>query len=195
MTDDSTIRFEEQIADQVRSFLISVRDIAAQPDEDGVDEGLASLPYLLLEVSQLLLAGGRLGAISDVVPDERFEPDTGPDPDVEELRERLARLLAPVDDYVEIVDPMDPDRGADGFLISGDLASIASDLLHGLAHYHDGRTLEALWWWQFSYLSNWGQRALCAQRALLSMMSHQRLDADDVDMLAAEADALLADQE
>ncbi|WP_254710554.1 DUF5063 domain-containing protein, partial [Streptomyces lunaelactis] len=32
------------------------------------------------------------------------------------------------------------------------------DLRHGLAHYRSGRTSEALWWWQFSYFSNWGPR-------------------------------------
>ena len=70
---------------------------------------------------------------------------------------------------------------------------MALDLAHGLRHYDDGRVAEALWWWQFSYLSSWGQHALQAQRALLSIISHQRLDAEDEDAIAAEADALLRD--
>ena len=96
---EDLLDFAAQIADQVQSFLISVRDIAAQPDEDGIDEGLASLPYLLLEVSQLLLAGGRLGAFEDFVPEERFESDAGPDPDLDAMRDRLAILFEGLDEY------------------------------------------------------------------------------------------------
>jgi Domain of unknown function (DUF5063) len=178
--------FTAEIADQIESFLVALREIA-RAENTG-----STLSLLLLEVSQLALAGGRLGAISDVVPDGRFEPDAGPDPDVEELRERLAHLLSPVDDYVEIVDPMDPERGADQFLISDDLASIASDLLHGLAHYRDGRTLEALWWWQFSYLSSWGATCGGTLRALHSLIAHTRLD-HHTDSASAAEEQLLAD--
>jgi hypothetical protein len=178
--------FTAEIADQVESFLVAVREIAR-----GDDPG-STLSLLLLEVSQLALAGGRLGAITDVVPDGRFEPDPGPDSDVDELRERLAELLEPVDDYVEIIDPVDPARGADGFLLSADLASIASDLLHGLTHYRDGRTVEALWWWQFSYLSSWGATCGGVLRALQSLIAHTRLDHHADPTLDAE-DELLAE--
>ncbi|HEX6233439.1 MAG TPA: DUF5063 domain-containing protein [Jiangellaceae bacterium] len=185
-SDDEYAEFTAEIADQVESFLVAVREIAR-----GTDPG-TSLSMLLLQVSQLALAGGRLGAISDVVPQERFEPDAGPDPDVEELRERLAALLEPVDDYVEIIDPVDPARGADTFLISDDLASIASDLLHGLTHYRDGRTSEALWWWQFSYLSSWGATCSAVLRALHSLIAHTRLDTERDPATDAE-DELLAE--
>lgn len=177
--------FTAEIADQVESFLVAVREIAR-----GDDPG-STLSLLLLEVSQLALAGGRLGAISDVIPHERFEPDPGPDADVEELRERLAELLEPVDDFVEIIDPVDPARGADGFLLSDDLASISSDLLHGLTHYRDGRTVEALWWWQFSYLSSWGATCIATLRALHSLIAHTRLDHEWDAAIDAE-DELLA---
>ena len=44
------------------------------------------------------------------------------------------------------------------------------------------RTLEALWWWQFSYLSTWGQGASGALRALQSLVAHVRLEVPiDVD--------------
>jgi len=162
-----------EIADQIQSFLVAIREIARGENPD------TTLSMLLLEVSQLCLAGGRLGAISDVVPVERFEPDAGPDPDVDELRERIAGLLDPVDAYVEVVDPVDPARGATGFRLSDDLASIASDLLHGLSHYRDGRVVEALWWWQFSYLSSWGSSCGAALRALHSLIAHTRLDHHD----------------
>ena len=51
-------------------------------------------------------------------------------------------------------------------------------LVHGLAHYKAGRADEALWWWQYSYLSNWGSTASSALRALHSAVAHTRLDAD-----------------
>ena len=168
--------FAEQIADQVQSFLISVRDIAAQPDEEGVDEGLASLPYLLLEVSQLLLAGGRLGAFEDFVPDERFESDAGPDPDLDAMRDRLAVLFEGLDEYAEVFDPYGAPPEITVNRLSDDLTAIANDLVHGLAHYQDGRIVEALWWWQFSYVSSWGAAASGVLRAIQSLIAHDRLE-------------------
>ncbi|PZF83608.1 DUF5063 domain-containing protein [Jiangella anatolica] len=181
--------FAAEIADQIESFLLAVREIAR-----GADPG-STLSLLLLEVSQLCLAGGRLGAISDVVPDERFEPDAGPDADVDELRLRIAALLEPVDGYVEVVDPVDPERGATGFRLSDDLASIAQDLLHGLTHYKDGRVIEALWWWQFSYLSSWGSTAGSALRALHSLIAHTRLDHHDEQIEVTQEELLPAQAE
>jgi hypothetical protein len=168
--------FAEQIADQVQSFLISVRDIAAQPDEEGVDEGLASLPYLLLEVSQLLLAGGRLGAFEDFVPEERFESDAGPDPDLDAMRDRLAVLFEGLDEYAEVFDPYGAPPEITVNRLSDDLTAIATDLVHGLAHYKDGRVIEALWWWQFSYVSTWGAAASAVLRAIQSLIAHDRLE-------------------
>jgi hypothetical protein len=168
--------FAEQIADQVQSFLISVRDIAAQPDEEGVDEGLASLPYLLLEVSQLLLAGGRLGAFEDFVPDERFESDAGPDPDLDAMRDRLAILFEGLDEYAEVFDPYAAPPEIMVNRLSDDLTAIATDLVHGLAHYEEGRVVEALWWWQFSYVSTWGAAASAVLRAIQSLIAHDRLE-------------------
>ncbi len=176
--------FAAEIADQLQSFLIAVREIARG------DAPSSQLPTLLLQVSQLLLAGGRLGAVSDFVPDERFEPDPGYDPDLEELRERLADLLQGIDHYVEVNDPVDPDRGADTFLLSDELASIASDLLHGMAHYRDGRLIEALWWWQFSYLSSWGATASGVLRALHSLIAHTRWESDRDPEVEAEEELL-----
>ena len=43
-----------------------------------------------------------------------------------------------------------------------------------------GGVLEALWWWQFSYLSNWGGTASAALRALQSVVAHVRLDRERV---------------
>ena len=91
--------FAADIADQVQTFLIALGAVARGDMPDG------ALSILLLEVSQLLLAGGRLGAVVDFVPTERFEPDVGMDPDADELRARLAGLLEPIDEYVEVFDP------------------------------------------------------------------------------------------
>lgn len=159
------------IADQIESFLLALREIA-RSDDPG-----RAVPLLLLEVSQLLLAGGRLGVHSDFVPQEQWEPDTGPDEDLDELRARLADLLADVDEFTEVFDPYtDPPEMLHASL-SDDLADIASSVAHGLRHFRAGRADEALWWWQFSYVSSWGAEASGALRALQSVIAHDRLDA------------------
>lgn len=170
MTEDPS-NFATQIADQVESFLIALREVArvATPGE--------AVPMLLVGVSQLLLAGGRLGAITDVVPEERFEPDAGDDPDLDELRAALAGLLDPIDEYAEVFDPYERNPELMICRISDDLAGVAAALLHGLQHYKAGRQDEALWWWQYSYLSHWGSNAATTLRALQSVVAHDRLDA------------------
>ncbi|GAA2510822.1 DUF5063 domain-containing protein [Streptomyces thermolineatus] len=162
--------FAVQIADQVESFVLAVDEVA-KGDEPG-----SAISLLLLEVSQLLLAGGRLGAIEDVLPEDRYEPDTGPEPDGDELREQLAALLEPIDVYHEVFDPYAPDERPQAFRISDDLAGVVTDLRHGLVHYRAGRVAEALWWWQFSYLSNWGATTTAVLRALQSLVAHVRMN-------------------
>ena len=63
------------------------------------------------------------------------------------------------------------------YRLSDDIADVAADLYHGLAHFKAGRADEALWWWQYSYLANWGSTASSALRALHSAVAHTRLDA------------------
>ncbi|MDQ1614323.1 MAG: hypothetical protein QOJ60_262 [Actinomycetota bacterium] len=184
MTDDLS-DFTIEIADQVESFVVAVREIAAGEDPD------YAISLLLLEVSQLLLAGGRLGAISDVVPRERFEPDAGFDPDLEGLRTSLANLLEPIDEHTTLFDAYASEPEVYTSRLSDDIADVMSDLLHGLQHYRAGHTDEALWWWQFSYLSNWGSTASSVLRALHSVVSHVRLDALDDEDTVIE-DRLLA---
>jgi hypothetical protein len=181
---DDLSDFTVEIADQVESFVVAVREIAAGEDPD------YAISLLLLEVSQVLLAGGRLGAIHDVVPEERFEPDPGHDPDVEGLRTSLANLLEPIDEFSALFDPYgEPEVFTSR--ISDEVADVMSDLLHGLLHYRAGRSSEALWWWQFSYLSNWGSSASSVLRALHSVVSHVRLDTP-VDEETLVEDRLLA---
>lgn len=176
--------FAVQISDQIESFIVSVREVAKGDEPD------SAVPFLLLEVSQLLLAGGRLGAHEDIVPEERYEPDLGPEQDVDDLRERLAALLNPIDVYSEVFDPYEPRKAPVACRISDDLADVVADLCHGLAHYRAGRTTEALWWWQFSYFSNWGSTASGALRALQSLVAHVRLNQplEDLDGLDTDED-------
>ncbi|MEU2624738.1 DUF5063 domain-containing protein [Streptomyces sp. NPDC007157] len=178
--------FSVQIADQVESFLVAVTEVAKGDEPD------SAVPFLLLEVSQLLLAGGRLGAHEDIVPDERYEPDLGPEPDVDQLRENFARLLEPIDVYSEVFDPYAPRRAPVPARLSDDLADIITDLRHGMAHYRAGRTTEALWWWQFSYFSNWGPTASAVLRALQSILIHVRLNQplDELDGLDTDQDTM-----
>ncbi|AZK95507.1 MULTISPECIES: DUF5063 domain-containing protein [Streptomyces] len=180
--------FAVQIADSVESFIVAVTEVAKGDEPD------SAVPFLLLEVSQLLLTGGRLGAHEDIVPDERYEPDTGPEPDVDELRERLARMLEPVDVFSEVFDPYEPRKAPVAFRISDNIADIVTDLRHGLAHYRAGRTTEALWWWQFSYFSNWGPTASATLRALQSLVSHVRLDQPLAELDGLDTDEDLAEE-
>ena len=170
-------------ATEASAFLTSVTEVASGNAPD------TALPVLTLALSQVLVAGARLGAIQDVVLEERFEADPGADDDVDPLRDGLANVLAGIDDYVYVVDPITSGERADGS-ISSDVADIAVALSHGLKHYAAGRRVEALWWWQFSYLSSWGDRALTGLRALQSILSHLRLDADEETVGEAEFDAL-----
>jgi len=167
-------------------YLSTVREVAAGASPD------AAIPLLLLAVSDLGAAGARLGAIVDVVPAERFEPDDGPDRDHEPLRTSLANVLDGIDEYREVADPFISAEVTTGS-VSNDLADIAQALSVGLQHHRAGHASEALWWWQFSYLSAWGERAASATRALLTLIAHLRLDVDADTVADAEFDALYRD--
>jgi hypothetical protein len=176
-------RLAADTAIDVRAYLEATTQVASGTSPE------VALPIVLLAVSQVLVAGARLGAIGDVVPTERFEPDSGPEPDVDPLHGALANVLTGLDDYADVVDPVVSGEVVHGSL-SGDLATIASDLSHGLRHFEAGRVDEALWWWQFSYLSSWGTRAASALRVVQSILAHLRLDADEELVADAEFDAL-----
>ena len=144
--DSTTEDFATAISDSVKSFLIALRAVSRE------DDGGRAISLLLLEISQVLLAGARLGAQVDFEPRSEYQPDVGPDADLDDMRLRLAKLLGGVDTYSFVFDPYDPDV-VDSQL-SDDLTSIASDLENGLRHYRAGDVDEALWWWQFSYVNN-----------------------------------------
>jgi len=177
--------FAGQISDQIESFLVALQAIVR--DEDG---GRA-ISLLLLEVSQVLLAGARLGAQADFTPEQKYQPDVGPDPDLDAMRLRLARMLDSVDTYSYNFDPYDPELVESQ--LSDDLTTIATDVANGLRHYRAGNVLEALWWWQFSYVVSWGNSASAALRALQSIVAHDRLDAEftgDEEQVAAANEML-----
>jgi hypothetical protein len=167
------VQFATDIAASVASFLDAVKLIGEQaPNGQAVS-------LLLLEISQISLAGARLGAVSDFEPREEFQPDVGPDPDLDDLRMRLAELLGDLDTYSFVFDPYNPEIVESQ--LSDDITSIAADLENGLRHYRNGDVAEALWWWQYSYVNNWGNLAGAALNALLMVVAHDRLDVDVVD--------------
>lgn len=185
--DDDTPADLRQVADQVarqaRAFLTTTTEVGANANPD------AAISLLLLAVSDVLSAGARLGAIVDVVPAERFEPDVGPDADLDPLRAALENILDGIDDYTEIDDPVLAGEVVTSS-VSGDLVLIAGALAQGLRHYDEGQVIEALWWWQYSYLSNWGERGAAVLRVLLAVLAHLRLDVDDDVAAEAEFQAL-----
>jgi hypothetical protein len=99
----------------------------------------------------------------------------GDDPDLDALRTGLALRLSAVDEYAEVFDPYE-DTSCLTFRISDDIAAVTADLLHGLRHYQAGRSLEALWWWQYSYFNHWGTHGGAALRALHAVIAHASLD-------------------
>ncbi|WP_309649741.1 DUF5063 domain-containing protein [Nocardioides sp.] len=181
--DTETQDFAQEIADSVESFLIALRAISREATSG------QAISLLLLEISQVLLAGARLGAQRDFTPTADYQPDVGPEADLDEMRLRLALLLGNVDTYSFVFDPYVPDVVESQ--LSDDLTSIASDLENGLRHFRLGDVTEALWWWQFSYVASWGNLAGAALNALLSVVSHDRLDVDNdaeiEQIVAAEA--------
>lgn len=170
MTDGEFEDFGQQIADAAEVFLIGLDAVSRE------EAGGAAVPLLLLEVSQLLLAGARLGAQQDFETVTEYQPDVGPDPDLDSLRLRLADTLGEVDTYSHNFEPYDPETFTSN--MSDDLAAIATDIANGLKHFRAGNVDEALWWWQYSYLANWGSLACGVLSALHSVIAHDRLDTD-----------------
>ncbi len=172
--------FAQSVADSFSSFLLALREIAREGDAG------RAISLLLLEISQISLTGARLGAQRDFEPRELYQPDVGPESDLDEMRMRLAVMLDNLDTYSYVFDPYVPELVESQ--LSDDLTSIATDLENGLRHYRQGDVDEALWWWQFSYVSSWGNLAGVVLNALLSVVSHDRLDAE----FTGEAEALAA---
>ena len=138
--------------------------------------GDETVPLLLLEVSQILLAGAQLGASRDVVLPGNWEPEVGDDPDLDALRTGLATPAVRGSTSTPRCSTPYADTSCLPFRISDDIAAVAADLIHGLKHYQAGRSLEALWWWQYSYFNHWGTHGGAALRALHAVVAHASLD-------------------
>ncbi len=107
----------------VRDFVRSVEQVAA----GGLGDTAISL--LLIQTSQLAAHGARLGALTDVVPEGRYEPDNGREPEVDDLRLSLAEVFAHADNYHTVDDPYFPMPEVVESSLSDDLSSIVTDLL------------------------------------------------------------------
>ena len=180
---DETTLLANECATEASTWLATVADIASGAAPE------SAIPLLLLTTSQIQLVGARLGAITDIVPEQRFEADPGRDTEIDPLRTGLAQPLDGLDEDGDATDPVTAPEAVTGSL-SNDLAIIAGALAHGLAHHEAGRVTEALWWWQYSYLSDWGDRAAMAVRVLQTLLAHLRLDADADVVGEAAFDAL-----
>jgi hypothetical protein len=179
--DEELVDFAQTIADQVESLLIALQAVARG------GEGGSAVPRMLLETSQLLLAGARLGMQVDFEPQEEYEPDAGPDPDLDAMRHRLGVLFEDFDAFTVVFDPYAEPPEVVPSRLSDELTSIATAIAHGLRHYRSGRVTEALWWWQFSYHLSWGSEAIAVLRALQAVVAHDRLDSD----LGSDDDAVI----
>ena len=162
----------ERVAKHVENYLNGLNAVARG------DGGTQTVSLLLLEVSQIILAGAQLGASADVILPDNWEPEMGDDPDLDAVRAGLAERLVTVDEYVEVFDPY-KDTEATVYRLSDDLVDVASDLVHGLRHYQQDRPLEALWWWQYSYFNHWGNHAGAALRALHAVVANVRLNVSE----------------
>ena len=98
---------------------LTVTEVAAGTNPE------VAIPLLLLAMSDLLAAGARLGAVVDVVPSERFEPDVGPDDDLDPLGAALENLFEGIDEYAEVEDPVLEPKVVTSS-ISSDLVTIAA---------------------------------------------------------------------
>lgn len=170
--DATAQELSDEMAAAAVDFVRAVEQVA------GGELGDMAISLLLIQTSRLAAHGARLGALTDIVPEGRYEPDTGREPEVDELRMRLSQVFADADAYHAVDDPYFELPELIPAALSDDLSGTVSDLLHGLGHYQAGRSIEALWWWQYTYLASWGQDVLNAQTALRSLVSHLRLDLD-----------------
>ncbi|MCG8150919.1 DUF5063 domain-containing protein, partial [Pimelobacter simplex] len=113
-----TVRLADEISASVRSFLDGLRVVAAEAT------GGQAVSLLLLQIGQIAMTGARLGVHRDFAPRDEYQPDDGPDPDLDGLRLQLATLLGDLDTYSYVFDPYDPEI-VEG-LLSDDLTSIAA---------------------------------------------------------------------
>ena len=162
--DSDTEDFAQSIADSFASFLLALREIAREGDAG------RAISLLLLEISQISLTGARLGAQRDFEPRERVparrRPRVRPRRDAAAARRRCSTTSTPT---ATCSTPTCPRWSR----ASSPTTSPASPPTSrpACATTAQGDVDEALWWWQFSYVSSWGNLAgVVAQRAALGRL-------------------------
>jgi hypothetical protein len=173
--DEARVALADETAADAASFVAAVESVAAGANPS------AAVSVLILALSGLLSAGAKLGAQEDIAP-AGGEPEDGMaraaslggGSSTGELRTALAEQFGGVDQYWETIDPYLGQEVASARL-SEDLSGIAGDLLQGLALYSQDRYEDALAWWQYSYLAQWGPAASACLRAVQSLIAMVRL--------------------
>lgn len=160
----------DEFAADAASFVAAVESVAAGTNPS------AAVSVLILALSGLLASGAKLGAMEDVAGAAGAALGEGASDRADYLRAPLAEQFGAADAYRQVVDPyVTGDVGASR--LSEDVAEVCGDLLQGLAWYGEGLASEALAWWQYAYLSNWGPAASESLRAVQSLMALVRLGA------------------
>src|SRR5690348_6733936 len=93
MSGNSWMTLADRVAKHAQNYLTGLEAVVRG------EAGEHTVPLLLLEVSQIALAGAQLGASTDVILPDNWEPDVGEDPDLDAIRQGLAERLADVDEY------------------------------------------------------------------------------------------------
>lgn len=169
---EALVALASVVVPRVRGFIQTIVDIASGDDPD------ADLSMAVLTISELLSAGAHLAAVTDIVPPKLCEPPLATEVDLEPLRVALHQRFGDLDEYSDVIDPVQGEE-LEAAELSADIATVIESLTHGLQHYDNGNQIEALWWWQYSYISIWGERAASVLRVLQMMLMHIRLDVGD----------------
>jgi hypothetical protein len=139
----------------------------------------STLSVLAYATSDACVAAARLSAIVDyAVPEgDLLRPMTF---DVDALRRGLTNALQGIDTYYEVDmprgNPDDPARAPEVVeaSLTDDILTAAAAMKTGLAMYDAGRPAEAIWWWQYSCLSSWGERITAALHVVQTLMAQAR---------------------
>jgi hypothetical protein len=144
--------------------------------------GESALSILAYATSDACTAAARLSAIVDfpVPGSEVFCPVTF---DLDAMRRGLSNALEGLDSYWEVDvprgDPTDPTRAPEivEASLTDDILTAVSAWETGLHLLDEGRPDEAIWWWQYSCLSSWGERITSALHVIQTLLCQARATA------------------
>ncbi|MDR1427687.1 MAG: DUF5063 domain-containing protein [Bifidobacteriaceae bacterium] len=141
----------------------------------------STLSLLAYATSDACTAAARLSAIVDFpVPEGPLSPMTF---DLDAMRRGLANALQGIDSYYEVDmprgDPDDPVKAPEivEASLTDDILTAVSAMETGLQFLDDGRPAEAIWWWQYSCLSSWGERVTAALHVVQTLLAQARATA------------------